>query len=335
MKQRMTGKMTALLLLILFVTAACGGNNNEPSGAANNETENASTGETAQQENQEDADQAEEPATKIYKNVYGDTEIPAHPQRIVSDWYYGDMVALGVKPVGLTSFVLNNHPYIKPEGTSDVGNLINLEATAALEPDLIILYGNNDKHEEFEKIAPTIGVEIQPNPINAVRIFGEILGKEAEAEQWIVDYEAKIEAAKSKIAGKVAEDETFTIFNVWKDGLRVYGNINMGGYILYDELGIQPQERVLNDIINGKEINAGTEISMEEIASFAGDNIILTSYQGDELKGQMLESEVWKGLDAVKNSKVYEIDYNLLYNEDPVAMMNQVEVLTDLILENR
>jgi len=96
-------------------------------------------------------------------------------------------------------------------------------------------------------------------------------------------------------------------------------------------LGLKPQERVLSDIINGEAINAGTAISMEELPSFAGDHIILTTFDGDELAAELKQSGLWQGLDAVKNGNVHEVDFDLLYNEDPVAMEHQLDFLTELL----
>ncbi|RXZ83496.1 iron ABC transporter substrate-binding protein [Paenibacillaceae bacterium] len=330
-----------ILLACVMVLGACGKSSETDKGTSNKASSGTESQEKSGNENAEESstnaanaandDNASEVAVKLYKHVSGETEIPVEPKRIVSDWYYGDFVALGVKPVGLTSYVLNNHPFIEAAGTEDIGSTPNLEKVIELEPDLIVLYGNNENYEQFSKIAPTIGMELYPDPMNSVRVFGDIVGKKEEAEQWISNFEAKVDEAKQTIAGKLGSEETFTIFTVWRKELRVYGDINMGGYLLYKALQLQPQERVLSDVINGDAVNAGRAISMEEMASFAGDNIILTVFDGEELEKDLKESAIWQGLDAVKNNKVYEVDFNLLYNEDPVAMEHQLDILTELI----
>ncbi|MBD2847823.1 ABC transporter substrate-binding protein [Paenibacillus sp. IB182496] len=336
-------RLSIMLLAVAFILGACGSTNANTESASSTAQEegadNATGGNApdgAQKSEGEAASDApseteDMPATRLYEHVSGETEIPTEPKRIVSDWYYGDMVALGVKPIGLTSYVLNNHPFIEPDGTEDIGSTPNLEKVLEMEPDLIVLYGHNDSYEEFSKIAPTIGVELYPDPINSVQVFGDILGKQEEAEQWIADFEAKVEQAQQKIAGHVAPDETFTIFTVWRDELRVYGDINMGGYILYKALQLQPQERVLRDIIEGDAVNAGSPISREALPSFAGDHIILTVFDGEDTEQTLKDSAIWKSLEAVQNDRVYEIDFDLLYNEDPVAMEQQIDILTDAI----
>ncbi|MFS0724897.1 ABC transporter substrate-binding protein [Paenibacillus sp. 1P07SE] len=323
-------------LLLLLLLSACGGTNDGADIADDaNQTEQgaASSTDTTHAEPASTEIDSQEGATRTYTHVSGESEIPARPERIVSDWYYGELVALGVKPIGLTSYVLNNHPFIEPEGTEDIGATPNLEKVLELQPDLILLYGTNENYEQFDKIAPTVGLELYPDPLNAMRVFGDLLGREQEAEDWISRFEEKTEAAKSRLADRIGTDETFTIFTVWRKELRVYGDINMGGYILYKALGLHPQERVLSDIIEGNAVNAGTAISMEELPSFAGDHIILTTFDGDELTAELKESGIWQGLEAVQNGKVYEVDFDLLYNEDPVAMERQLDILTELLAE--
>jgi iron complex transport system substrate-binding protein len=299
-------------LFFIFITSACSSEDASGEEGTNHEAE-----------------------TRMYEHELGETRIPVEPKRVVSDWYYGDMIALGVRPVGLTSYVLNNHPYIEPDGTEDIGSATepNIEKIISLNPDLIIIYGDNQKvYDQYSKIAPTIALDIYPDPKESVKTFGEILGKQEEAEDWITSFEEKIEAGKEKIADAVGPDETFTIFNVWDKHLRVYGDINMGGYILYHALGLKPQENVQKDIIEHATENAGTQISLESMPDYAGEHVLLTVYKGEELAEEIKQGALWQNLEAVKDKQVYEVDFDLLYNEDPVAMEEQLDVLVDLIV---
>ncbi|WP_020618333.1 ABC transporter substrate-binding protein [Paenibacillus daejeonensis] len=321
--------LSAACLALLLLLSACGSTNQTEQGT------NLSSDTEQETDAPDTEDVSQEGATRTYTHVSGESKIPVKPQRVVSDWYYGELVALGVRPIGLTSYVLTHHPFIEPEGTEDIGSTPNLEKVLELQPDLILLYGNNENYEQFSKIAPTVGLELYPDPINTMQVFGDLLGREQEANDWIANFEAKTAAAKAKLAEHIGKDETFTIFTVWRKELRVYGDINMGGYILYNALGLSPQERVLSDIIQGESINAGHAISMEELSSFAGDHIILTTFDADELTAELKESGIWQGLEAVQNGQVYEIDFDLIYNEDPVAMEHQLDLLTDLLTQDK
>ncbi|NQX61750.1 ABC transporter substrate-binding protein [Paenibacillus qinlingensis] len=274
-----------------------------------------------------------EAKTRSYKHMSGTSEIPVKPERVVTDWYYGQLVALGLKPVGTDDYVLKNHPFIKKDGTESIGQ--SLEKIVELQPDLIISWGAS-KYDNFSKIAPTVPLELSGGPKDSVRIFGDILGRKAEAEQWITQFDAKVETARKKVSSKINKDETFTIFNIWKNKLRVYGFVNMGGYALYEGLQVTPAPNVDKEFRNAKEWYR--EISYEVLPEFAGDHIILTTYDPDGTSTVLKELEsspLWKNLKAVKNGNVHVVNYNYLYNDDPIAVENQIDILADAILAGR
>jgi iron complex transport system substrate-binding protein len=149
-----------------------------------------------------------------------------------------------------------------------------------------------------------VPLELSGGPKDSVRIFGDILGRKAEAEQWITQFDAKVEAARKKVSSKISKDETFTIFNIWKNKLRVYGFVNMGGYALYEGLQVTPAPQVDKEFRNAKEWYR--EISYEVLPEFAGDHIILTTYDPDGTSTVLKELEsspLWKNLKAVKERK--------------------------------
>lgn len=227
----------------------------------------------------------------------------------------------------------NNHPFIPQEGTESIGG--SLEKILSLEPDLIISWGAS-KYEDYSKIAPTVPLELSGGPIESVKLFGDLLGRTEEADQWIANFEEKTNNARQQLAEYIGEDETFSIINVWKDTIRVYGFVNMGGYALYEALGLKPSPLVESTFKGTDEWHR--EVSMEVLPDFAGDHIILTTYdpEGNNTTLQDLkDSEIWQSLDAVKNNQVYEVVFNHLYFDDPIAIEKQVEILTEAILNGK
>jgi len=337
-KKSLLAFFMAVIMLVIIVGCS---SSNESSNKANNQAgASGTTDSTATEEKDKSAnndktttDTDTKAATREYKHMAGSSVIPAKAERVVTDWYYGQLVALGLKPVGTDDYVLNNHPFIEKAGTESIGQ--SLEKVIELQPDLIISWGAG-KYDEFSKIAPTVPLELSGGPKDSVRIFGEILGREAEAEQWISQFDQKVLAAREKIASATDAGETFTIFNVWKNTLRVYGFVNMGGYALYEALQVAPAPKVDEVFRNSEEWYR--EISFEVLSEFAGDHIFLTSYDPDGTSTVLKDLEaspIWKNLDAVKNNRVYIIDYNTLYNDDPIAVEHQVDVLADAILAKR
>ena len=60
------------------------------------------------------ADESAAEETKVVQTDKGEVEIPAHPQRIVSDYYLGEFLAVDTKPVIASPYALDN-PYWRIE----------------------------------------------------------------------------------------------------------------------------------------------------------------------------------------------------------------------------
>ena len=103
------------------------------------------------------------------EHAMGKTEVPANPKRVVILTNEGAeaLLSLGVTPVGAVQPPTNNdwYPHMKDKmkNVKSVGNesQVNLEAIAALKPDLII--GNKMRqekvYEQLNGIAPTVFAE--------------------------------------------------------------------------------------------------------------------------------------------------------------------------------
>lgn len=173
-------------------------------------------------------------------HAYGETEIPAAPQRVATvSWVNADVsLALGVVPVGMprNSFGANDAgstDWFDAELEAQGGDMptlysetdgINTEAIAALEPDLILGAYSGMTEEEYEtlsKIAPTIAmpegdVAFGTAWQDSTRIIGEALGRSQAAEDLIEDVSRQIE--------QVATDNPAI-----KDTTFVYGTLDPAG----------------------------------------------------------------------------------------------------------
>lgn len=155
-------------------------------------------------ENQSSEPSAAFPVTVAHK--YGETVVPAAPQRVVVVGYTEQdiLLALGITPVATTEWY-GEQPYAtwpwaqpklgdaKPEVLSTADGL-QLERIAALTPDLII--GTNaglekKQYESLSQIAPTIANTgkfdsdwFEPWP-EQTALVGKAVGKEAEAKQLV------------------------------------------------------------------------------------------------------------------------------------------------------
>ncbi len=294
--------------------------------------QNAATGQPSNASQTAEPSATEQPTTRIYKHIDGESEIPIHPQRVFTDLKVGQLQALGVKPIGSSSYPLTTG-FIDAEGIADLGVYpLNLEMLADLQPDLIILteaWRDGGGYEAFNKIAPTIVIPNHAEELaDELRMFGDILGKEEEAESWITNFVAKVAEAKKSVDAVIGPEETFTILNVREKEFMIYDDVNMGGNIIYQYLGLTPQEKVRSEVIDGET----WEVSAEVIPDYVGDHLFIASAESAQEK---LEDsrKIWSGTAAVQNDNVYHIDFNQFLLTDPISVSHQLQIITDLLLD--
>jgi iron complex transport system substrate-binding protein len=273
--------------------------------------------------------------TREYKHLKGTATIPVKPQRIVSLFHLGELMTLGVKPVGTTTFILDNPMLGDVSDITDVGVPPDLEKILSLEPDLIVTTAPfaeavEGGYEALSQIAPTIVVEQNNDPIKDVAMFGDILGKQEEAAAWNKQFTAKIEKYKKQINPLVGANETFSILNVRPGNIFIYGDTNMGGNIIYKYLGLKPTEKIQSDVINGET----WEISSEAIPQFIGDHLLLAVNEGAEENMKKVEKLI-RNTPAGKAGKIYDIDFDQFLPSDPISVEKQLDIIYNLLVEKK
>jgi iron complex transport system substrate-binding protein len=153
---------------------------------------------------------APEAATSSVDTLFGTVEVPANPQRVVAlGW--GDAeaaLALGVQPVGASDWLAYGGEGVGPWaagryttppqilGTKEV----DLEAVAALRPDVILwTRSDNDRalYDKLARIAPTVaappGVTTAYGTLfdQQTRSVAAALGKKADGDKLVADVEQR------------------------------------------------------------------------------------------------------------------------------------------------
>jgi iron complex transport system substrate-binding protein len=309
-----------MLLIFLIILSACG-----------NQEKNAVSG------NQEQA-KTEEKATRTFKMANGkEVEIPTHPKRVVVPYeFLGNALALGVKPIATTQAVMEN-PFIKDQikGIENVGNPISLEKVTELNPDLIIVY-LDDQYEQLSKIAPTVVIPFghYKGIQEEIRVFGDILGKKEEAEKWIQNFDKKAAAAREKLQGVIGKNETVGIYELQGKDFYVFGdNFGRAGQVIYHALQLTPPEKIKKEVIEGPQ--QWKMISLEALPDYAADHMFWTVYQTegtDQVEKEMKNSAIWKNLNAVKNNHVYEMKMENVWFNDAISLEHQLDLVVETLL---
>ncbi|MBB3112109.1 iron complex transport system substrate-binding protein [Paenibacillus phyllosphaerae] len=303
-----TGMMIAVLSMMLL---ACGNQSTNGSSeeATTASTSNEAQATTAEQENAASSDSTSE--TKLFKDWTGhEVEVPTNPQRVI---YHGevtgDLLALGIVPVGI----------LKQEGTvfddqvaeaEDVGFPISTEKSLALNPDLIIISNSDETlYEQVSKVAPTVTFNSFDPLEERIRFLGDLFDKKQEAEDWLAAHAAATEEMwKLLRENGLQEGETASVFTMYP-GDRLFAMAGAGlPQLLYGEGGMKPTaeiQKVLDEELGF------VEISQEKMPEFAGDRIFILNAVTPEAQKStedMMQSNVWKSLPAVKAGKVYSLD---------------------------
>ncbi|WP_329530018.1 iron-siderophore ABC transporter substrate-binding protein [Streptomyces sp. NBC_01450] len=264
---------------------------------------------------------------RTIKHAMGSTEIKAQPKRVVvlDVGELDNVVSLGVKPVGLapTEGSPELPSYLKKDaGTpKNIGtiNSLNLEAIAALKPDLIL--GSQlraaDSYDELSKIAPTV-FSIRPGFTwkENYLLNAAALDKTAQAKANLAAYEKRAKALGAELG---SHKPTVSMVRYLPDGvIRLYGNDSFIGTILKD-VGIpRPKNQDIADL--------AAEVSAENIDQADAD-WIFTGVYGDPKatdKSKAQGNPLWKNLKAVKDGHAYDVPDETWYLGLGVTAANAV-----------
>ncbi len=340
-----SAKMTAMTILMCLslLLGACSGATNTSGGS---QAPSAST--TSEAQSSVGPSHGEETSTaaktRIVSTLRGDVEVPVEPQRVASDQYMGQLLKLGIVPVGVRDGMLTEgwieKAGIRQETLSGIESLggfpMNAEKLISLNPDLII--GSIEKNiEQYEKIGTTVFLPYweglsTAGPLEKFRRISEIFGKEEIVDAWIAEYKQKVEQAREQIAGIIKDGETVSVVQIGTKALYVLAakGGNYGSSTIYEMLQLPPT-------VKAKEMTDGfANVSLEVLQDYLGDHVFV--YVNDKTDAEeVMNSALWKGAPAVKNGHVYMYGEfgDEFVMEDPYSLELQLDTIVRILLESR
>ncbi|RKD69512.1 iron complex transport system substrate-binding protein [Sinobaca qinghaiensis] len=301
------------LLCLAFFLSACGSSSEGNSDAGENE-------------------QAEESGsdTRTVTAENGEVEIPADPERVIALQFAGDLLALGIEPIGVDSTIKNNSEQLEEElaDAEDVGDP-SVEKVLEMEPDLIVAptYLEENVISQLEQIAPTVTAPwAEMDAKEEVAYFGEMLGREEEADEWIASYEQQAEDAKEQISGIIESGETVGVYELSAKEIYVHTTPGRGSYNLYETLDLPAPDLVQEEVLDPGEQFAA--LSLETLPDYAADHMFVTVYEegGVEEAEQLMESSIWKSLPAYQNDQIYMVPLEKFWFNDGVSLERQLDI---------
>ena len=259
-------------------------------------------------------------------HYYGD--IPKNPKRIasLSSTYTGYLLQLGFDPVTVTSYDAKN-PVLK-EKVKNAKVLMpeDLESIAKQKPDLIVVDASDKNIDELKKIVPTIAIDYGKNDyLEILNRFGQIFGKEKEADQWIADWKSKTADIVKQLKEKLGQNVTFTIVGLYEKEIYLFGNNwGRGGEVIYKSLGFDAPQKVKDEVFPSGYL----QVSQETVSEYIGDYVLVAA-EDDKTGSALYESDVWKSIPAVQQNHILKVDANAFYFNDPLTLEYELKTIQD------
>lgn len=249
--------------------------------------------------------------TKVYTDLAGRiVEIPVQPERIVAVNMAGELIALGITPVGVSDGwlkYLDDEQKRNIESIGAVGSL-NLEKIVELDPDLIITpqkVTDGETLAALEKIAPTVVGPFFGDALSNLKMMGEVVGRPDEAKAWLEKFETNLKSINESLASFVNNGETAMVIQVTQKNMYTYPTSTFP--VVYQYLGLSvPSENIA-------ELTKAMQLSLEVLPEYDPDYIFVTKVtdEDDGYIQAIFENSVWKQLSAVRNGHVYVLGSRL------------------------
>ena len=263
---------------------------------------------------------ADEAQTRTVTDARGEVEIPANPQRIVDLSGNSDMLKIfGFDVVGTANsdaYDYTKFPaYLEEDlaGATILGysyqDTMDIEAILALDPDLIIISGVQEKmYDQLQGVCPTIMIQLaQINWKEDVQAFAKVLDCEDKATAWLESYEAKASAMGEKIRTEYGEDTTYLSFLASGGQLYIFDAAGFG-MVMYEDMGLAKPEGMPQ-----QENVSLPVVDYEGLAAIDADFIFAIGTDED-LKA-LNESKLYQMMRAVQDGNVVELPASPYFNQ--------------------
>lgn len=294
------------------------------------------------------SDKAESSVTVTGSNGEVTLDEPAK-KVVVLEWTYAeDLLALGIQPTGMAD-IQEYHNWVNidaelSEDVADVGGRQepNLEAIAALEPDLII--GVSFRHDamlaDLEKIAPTVifnpypedeSIDLYQEMTTTFNEIAKAVDKTDAAEKVLADLDAKYEEAKAEIekADLTTKDFILTLAYSGPQApeIRVFTPNSMASQIL-EKIGLKNVH-----VPDQFEVFGSSTFNVEGLTKYEDANYLFTVQDADNVyTNQLKDNAVWKNLNFVKEDRLFDLGGDTWLYGGPLSAETMLNRIVDTMV---
>lgn len=273
----------------------------------------AACGTSGNNGNSSSDEKQEEEGTRTVTHAMGETEVPENPEKVVILTNEGTeaLLAMDVTPVGAVQSWLGDPWYdhisddMKDVEVVGTESEVNLEAVAALKPDLII--GNKlrqeDIYDQLSAIAPTVFSEtLKGDWQENFEFYAKALNKEDKGEEVMNAYSDRIDSMSEELGDQL--DKKVSVVRFLAGQTRIYYKDSFSGVIL-EQLGFdRPESQQKDDFM--------AEATKERIPEMDGDVLFYFTYEAGDGEANSTADEwtndpLWNNLQVVKDGNVHEV----------------------------
>jgi iron complex transport system substrate-binding protein len=312
-----------LTIMMVFLLAACGGNEKDTA------------------DEQKDTEPTTEDTSYTVDHVMGTETFEKTPERIVILTNEGTeaLLAMGVTPVGAVQSWTGDPWYehiadqMKDVEVVGLESAVNVEAVAALQPDLII--GNKMRHEEIyeqlKAIAPTVFAEtLRGDWQENFKLYSKAINKEEKGQEVLDNYNNHVADLKEKLGDKTSMEISMVRFMA--GDVRIYHKDTFSG-VIFEQLGFaRPESQNVDDF-------AEKGVTKERIPAMEGDILFYFTYEeGDnkatEVEKEWIEDPLFQNLEVAKAGNVHKVSDTIWNTAGGVLAANiMLDEMEEIILK--
>jgi len=195
------------------------------------------------------------------------------------------------------------------------------EQIVPLNPDMVILKTSmrDTIGKPLEDLSiPVVYVEFEniDQIYRDLKIFADILNEAQRGEELVSSYQMYYQEIQNKLNTNATEKPTVLILQAETEDQKYIFKVPAANWLQTDMV------EQAGGIAVWKEANqAGgwSEVNMEQISNWNADLIYIVNYQGQapELVEKLMNDEIWKNLNAVKDNRIYAFAFDFLSWDQP------------------
>ncbi|WP_145408644.1 helix-turn-helix domain-containing protein [Paenibacillus xylanexedens] len=253
--------------------------------------------------------------------------------RVVAPYLEDFIVALDIQPIaqywhakwGKQDYLgLNHIPTFDENGG-------NFDALSSYNPDLILLMDRYEQQQysQCRRISNTCILREQTNNWRTLlRTVADYFGRTELADDAIAKYDSKARIASHSLS-QMMKSETVTFLRISADHIIQYTEEGQGfvSTVLYGDVGLRSHAAVG---VASKANRAGMfNLSLDDLHRLSADHLFITfdkwHSQAEGKERELLEQPEWLDLPAVRNNRVYEVDFLTWMNNGIISNGKKID----------